>query len=297
MTITPADVPVFILAGGLGTRISEESHLKPKPMIEIGETPILVHIMRWYYAFGFNNFVICAGYRSWEIKEYFLTYEFRRNDLVIDHRFSADSAPFVPNRCGSQERWKVHVIDTGLKTMTGGRLARALDEVDGTFPFEHFAVTYGDGLCDLDLRAELAFHTGHGQVGTVMGVPPPARWGELDVYDDHRVGGFLEKPQDRQGLINGGYFLFRRGFRDYLRPDTDCVLEREPIIQLAQDRELMMFTHQGFWHAMDTLRDRNHLQSLWEGETAPWNVPEENRSGRLVGGNIPQQQPLSETSN
>ena len=297
MDVKPADVPVFILAGGLGTRISEESHLKPKPMIEIGETPILVHIMRWYYAFGFNNFVICAGYRSWEIKEYFLTYEFRRNHLVIDHRLSADGAPFVPNRCGSQERWKVHVIDTGLKTMTGARLARAMDEVDGQYDFDHIAVTYGDGVCDIDLRSELAFHLQHGQIGTVMGVPPPARWGELDVYEDHRVGGFLEKPQDRQGLINGGYFFFRKEFREFLRTDPDCVLEQEPIVRLAGESELMMFAHQGFWHPMDTLRDRNHLQGLWESDAAPWQVPDEVRPGSMVEGNIADPSLGSETSN
>ena len=274
MSISPVDVPVFLLAGGLGTRISEESHLKPKPMIEIGDTPILVHIMRWYYSFGFSNFVICAGYRSWQVKEYFLTYEFRRNHLVIDHRHAGDAPPYVHNRSMGQERWKVHVIDTGLHSMTGARLAHAMDEVRDSLPFETMAVTYGDGLSNVNLARELAFHERHQNIGTVLGVPPPARWGELDIDESNRVNGFLEKPQERQGVINGGFFFFKRAVREYLSNDQDCVLEQQPLVKLAQDGELMMYGHQGFWQPMDTVRDRNRLQELWEGGSAPWDISE-----------------------
>jgi glucose-1-phosphate cytidylyltransferase len=267
------NIPVFILAGGLGTRISEETHLKPKPMIEIGETPILLHIMRWYYSFGFNDFVICAGYRSWEIKNFFLNYDFRLNHLVIDHRASETLAAGVLGTNLEQEKWRVRVIDTGLETMTGGRLARAIDEVSKEDKFTDFALTYGDGLCDINLDQELSFHEEHGLVGTVLGVPPVARFGELDISADAKVVGFLEKPENRQGLINGGFFFFKKEFRKYLSDSKDCVLERKPLSSLAEDRQLMMYKHTGFWMPMDTLRDKVQLQQLWDSGKAPWSVP------------------------
>lgn len=267
------NVPVFILAGGLGTRISEETHLKPKPMIEIGDTPILLHIMRWYYSFGFNDFVICAGYRSWEIKNFFLNYEFRLNHLVIDHRKSSNLPPGVLGTNLEQEKWRVRVIDTGLETMTGGRVARAIDEISKEDSFTDFALTYGDGLSNVDLAQELKFHLSHGKLGTVLGVPPVARWGELDITSDAKVLGFLEKPENRQGLINGGYFFFKREFRKYLKTDVGCILEREPLSGLAEDHELMMYKHNGFWMPMDTLRDKTQLQGLWDSGKAPWLVP------------------------
>jgi glucose-1-phosphate cytidylyltransferase len=267
------NIPVFILAGGLGTRISEETHLKPKPMIEIGETPILLHIMRWYYSYGFNDFVICAGYRSWEIKNFFLNYEFRLNHLVIDHRSAVNQPPGVLGTNLEQEKWRVRVIDTGLETMTGGRLARAFDEASREASFDDFALTYGDGLCNINLDLELAFHREHGNVGTVLGVPPVARFGELDITPDAKVVGFLEKPENRQGLINGGFFFFKNEFRKYLETKSDCVLERNPLSRLAQDRELMMYKHTGFWMPMDTLRDKIQLQQLWDSGKAPWAVP------------------------
>jgi len=262
-------IPVFILAGGLGTRLSEETNLKPKPMLELGDIPILVHIMRWYYSFGFNDFIICAGYKSWEIKKYFLNYEFRKNHLVIDHREQMSTSPTVLGRNSEQENWRVKVIDTGLNTMTGGRVARAFDEVAALENFTDFALTYGDGLCDVDLRQELDFHLKHNKLGTVMGVKPTARFGELDL-NGHQVEGFVEKPQTRQGLINGGFFFFRRDFRKYLCPDQNCVLEREPLEKLANNGELMMFKHEGFWHPMDTQRDKNYLQGIWDTGKAPW---------------------------
>ncbi len=265
----PANIPVMILAGGLGTRLSEETHLRPKPMIEIGDLPILLHIMRWYYSFGFNDFVICAGYRSWEIKQFFLNYDFRQNHLMIDHRETrqAPAAPMGRN----QEKWRVRVIDTGLDSMTGARVARAFDAIKGE-KFENFALTYGDGLCDVNLRNELAFHLKHGKIGTVLGVHPMARFGELDIGAGGEVKEFLEKPQSRQGYINGGFFFFQRGFRDYLSDDPSCILERKPLLSLAHDRGLMMCAHEGFWQPMDTLRDKNQLQEMWDSGKAPWRV-------------------------
>lgn len=263
-------VPVFILAGGMGTRISEETHLKPKPMIEIGEIPIILHIMRWYYAFGFNDFVICVGYRSWEIKEYFINYESRMNHLVIDHRDSVDNPPFSLGKSLEQEKWRVRVIDTGLETMTGARIARAFDRVWEDGAFETFAVTYGDGVSNVNLAKELEFHVQHGKIGTVLGVHPTARFGELDISNNGVVEGFLEKPESRQGLINGGFFFFEKDFRKYLSEDSSCVLEREPLEKIASDHQLVMFQHDGFWQPMDTLRDKLLLQKIWESRRAPW---------------------------
>ena len=269
-----AQVPVFILAGGLGTRFSEETHLKPKPMIEVGDIPILVHIMRWYYRHGFNDFVICAGYRSWEIKQYFLDYEYRLNHLGIDHRENLNQAPKVIGVNTAQEKWRVRVIDTGQETLTGGRVARALQEVSKTDSFENFAVTYGDGVTDADLSGEFNFHRDHGRIGTVLGVKPSARFGELDVVSEGKhkglVEGFLEKPESRQGLINGGFFFFKREFEKYLSTEVSCMLERKPIEKLANDQGLMMFPHDGFWYPMDTQRDKTFLNELWLQGKAPW---------------------------
>lgn len=267
-----AGVPIFILAGGLGTRLSEETHLRPKPMVEIGDIPILVHIMRRYYAFGFNDFVICAGYRSWEIKNYFLTYPFRVNHLVTDHREGVSSRPDVFGANAAQERWRVRVIDTGERTLTGGRLARAFDAVQGEAGTEDFGVTYGDGLADVELDRELLFHREHGKTGTVLAVRPMARFGELDIHDGV-VRNFSEKPEGTtQGLINGGFFFFKRRFRDYLSPSEDCILEREPVSSIATKGELRSYLHSGFWHPMDTLRDKTYLDELWQSGKAPWKV-------------------------
>lgn len=267
-----ASVPVLILAGGLGTRFSEETHLRPKPMIEIGDIPILVHIMRWYYRFGFNDFVICAGYRSWEIKQYFLDYEYRLNNLVIDHREDLNGRPMSLGKNLAQEKWRVRVIDTGLETQTGGRVARALDEISRTDSFTDFALTYGDGVSDVDLEKEIGFHRSHGRIGTVLGVRPTARFGELDVAEGGKVEGFLEKPESRQSLINGGFFFFKKEFRRYLTDDVANILERKPLESLAHDHQLMMYAHAGFWQPMDTQRDKNQLQGLWDAGKAPWRV-------------------------
>jgi glucose-1-phosphate cytidylyltransferase len=264
-------VPVLILAGGLGTRISEETHMKPKPLIEIGGIPILLHIMRSYYAQGFDDFVILAGYRSWDIKELFLNYECRMNHLTIDHRSSQHQPAAVFGSNQNQEKWRVRIIDTGLNTQTGGRVARALDVLaDCGDEFEDFAVTYGDGLCDVNLNTELIFHKEHRRVGTILGVPPLARFGELDFDDGKRVKRFLEKPRIQSSLINGGFFFFNKGFREYLSADESCILERKPLEDLARSEQLVMYEHRGFWHCMDTLRDKLYLQELWDSGQPPW---------------------------
>jgi glucose-1-phosphate cytidylyltransferase len=230
---SPDRCPVFILAGGLGTRISEETDLKPKPMIEIGDSPILLHIMRWYFSFGFNDFVICAGYKSWEIKRYFLHYEALSNHLEIDHRTQVTAAPKSFGKNVGQENWRVRVIDTGTAAMTGARVAKAFDLVQSQEPFDQFALTYGDGLTDVNLLNEFKFHRSHKKIGTVLGVRNQARYGELDVTNDSLVEGFLEKPESRQGHINGAYFFFKSDFRKYLDVKDDHILERTPLSSLA----------------------------------------------------------------
>jgi len=264
-----SNVPVLILAGGLGTRISEETHMKPKPMIEIGDHPILLHIMRYYYNHGFNDFVICAGYRSWEIKDYFLNYKYRQSHMMIDHRDSMCD-PVEIGTHAPQEKWRVRVVDTGLETMTGARVAKALDVISETDSFENFAVTYGDGLTGACLREEFDFHLEHGKIGTVLGVPPLSRFGEMDISDEGSVTAFLEKPEAKTGLINGGYFFFKKAFRNYLTTTTSCILERDPLQKLAADKQLKVHEYRGFWQCMDTLRDKNHLQSIWDSGEAPW---------------------------
>lgn len=266
-----SSVPVFILAGGTGTRLSEETSIKPKPMVEIGGIPILVHIMRWYYSFGFNDFIICAGYKSWDIKEYFLNYECRQNHLVIDHRGEVTSSQTY-TYLGGHEKWRVQIIDTGVSTMTGARLARAFDVVSERTQFDEFALTYGDGLADVDLSVEYDFHRAKERIGTVLGVPPISRFGEMSKNDEGIAKEFIEKPSEPPGLINGGFFFFNRGFRKYLSTDEQTILERRPLETLCLDRQLAIFAHNGFWQCMDTLRDKNLLQQLWESGEAPWAI-------------------------
>ena len=278
--LDPKKVPVLILAGGLGTRLSEETQARPKPMVEIGEMPILLHLMRSYYAHGFNDFVICAGYRAWDIKEYFLHYKFRSNHLAIDHRETQHDSAEIFGRNDTQERWRVRIIDTGLETMTGGRVARALDAItdsittdkpgDKSEKFDHFAVTYGDGLCDVNLTEELRFHEKHGKIGTMLGVTPVSRFGELNTNAEGLVEEFIEKPTFSEQQINGGFMFFKKEFRSYLSDAADCIFERKPLEKLARDRQMMLFKHKGFWQCMDTLRDKMLLQSLWDKGEAPW---------------------------
>jgi glucose-1-phosphate cytidylyltransferase len=267
-----ANTPILILAGGFGTRISEESGTRPKPMVEIGEIPILVHLMKWYLKNGFNDFVILGGYKVMEIKKYFINYEYGANNLEIDHRFSRNTPPksFASNL--QHDPWRVRVLDTGLTSMTGSRVAQGIDLISKQESFENFGVTYGDGLSDVNLKDEFSFHLKHGKIGTVLGIPPPSRFGELRTDKSGMVTSFLEKPKISSSRINGGFFFFRKDFRNFLSLDKDCTLETGPLADLSKKSELMMFDHQGFWQPMDTLRDRNSLQELWDSGVAPWKI-------------------------
>ena len=249
-----------ILAGGLGTRISEETHLRPKPMIEIGGRPILWHIMKTYSCHGVDEFVICCGYRGYMIKEYFANYLLHLSDVTIDLR---DSRMEIRHR--KSEPWRVTLVDTGDETMTGGRLRRVSEYLRGEDAF-HF--TYGDGLCDADLRDELEFHRRHGKLATILAVRPPGRYGALDLSGTC-VRGFSEKPRGDGGRINGGYFILSPTCIDLIEGD-DTSWEAEPLSRLAESGQLEAYEHDGFWQAMDTLRDRNRLEELWQSRRAPW---------------------------
>ncbi|MBV8256438.1 MAG: glucose-1-phosphate cytidylyltransferase [Actinobacteria bacterium] len=256
-------MPVFVLCGGLGTRLKEETEFRPKPMVPVGGQPILWHIMQTYSHWGFRRFVLCLGFKAEVIKSYFLNYSSMRSDFTVDLATNAVEVHSVDH----SDEWKVTLADTGEATMTGGRVARAAARYLGDC--EHFAVTYGDGLTDANLAEELGYHAARGSVGTVLGVSPPSRFGELKVKGG-RVAEFEEKPQFQDAWINGGFFFFRRDFLRYLAPDESCVLEREPLVRLAEDGELSIYKHGGFWHAMDTQRDMEHLNALWASGEAPW---------------------------
>lgn len=249
-----------ILAGGLGTRISEESQFKPKPMIEIGGRPILWHIMRLYAHHGFNDFVVCLGYRGYVVKEYFANYVLHNADLTVDLATGT-----IAYHATNHEPWKVTLVETGSETMTGGRLKRVAQYLD---PGQPFHMTYGDGVADVDLTALTAFHKGHGKAATITAVAPPGRFGALDI-NDGRVDRFIEKPPGDQGLINGGFFVLNPAVIDRVDGDP-TIWEREPLEGLAADGQLMAYRHDGFWAAMDTLRDKNILEGLWASGEAPW---------------------------
>jgi glucose-1-phosphate cytidylyltransferase len=249
-----------LLAGGLGTRISEETHLKPKPMIEIGGKPILWHIMKSYSAHGVNEFVICCGYRGYLIKEYFANYFLHMSDVTFD---MANNKMEVHQR--NAEPWKVTLVDTGERSMTGGRLRRVGDYIRDD---DAFCFTYGDGLSDVDIRASIAFHRDHGKWATVTAVQPPGRYGAIK-RDGSRVTAFTEKPRGDGGLINGGFFVLSPKVLDLLSGDG-TIFEAEPLTELARRGEMMAFEHAGFWQAMDTLRDKNLLEDLWQSGQAPW---------------------------
>jgi glucose-1-phosphate cytidylyltransferase len=257
------NLPVFILAGGLGTRLKEQTEFRPKPMIEIGNRPILWHIMRYYSAFGFRRFVICAGFKSEVIKSYFLNYHSMNSDFTVD----LASRDLTYHGSHHNEDWEVTVAYTGELTMTGGRIGQAAAKYLGDA--EHFAVTYGDGLTNADLAAEFDFHQKHGKIGTVLAINPPSRFGEL-VADGDIISNFAEKPELVNSWINGGYFFFKRDFTRYLSESADLVLEKEPLTGLATDRELAMYRHSAFWSCMDTQRDHDELEQLWRSGKAPW---------------------------
>jgi glucose-1-phosphate cytidylyltransferase len=260
---SPADVPVFVLCGGLGTRLREETDLRPKPMVPVGNRPILWHIMRSYAHHGFRRFVLCLGYKAEVIKSYFINYASMNSDFTVDLK----SANVTVHSIDHEQDWEVTLADTGELTMTGARVARAARKYLGNAGV--FAVTYGDGLTDADLAAELAFHQTEKRIGTVLGVNPPSRFGELKV-DGSRVEEFAEKPDFAENWINGGYFFFNREFLPYLAFDESCVLEREPLVRLAGDGQLSIYKHRGFWACMDTQRDREQLDKIWSTGDAPW---------------------------
>jgi len=251
-----------ILAGGLGTRISEETHLKPKPMIEIGGKPILWHIMKLYSAHGIHEFIVCCGYKGYVIKEYFANYFLHMSDVTFD---MAKNQIKVHRQ--NIEPWLVTLIDTGEDTYTGGRLKRVAEHVRDE---EAFCFTYGDGLADLDIAAEIAFHQRHGKLATVTAVQPPGRYGALDTQGS-AVRGFLEKPKGDGGWINGGFFVLSPRALDYIADDSTS-WEAESLADIAADGQLEAFEHRGFWQAMDTLRDKTHLEELWVSRRAPWKV-------------------------
>jgi glucose-1-phosphate cytidylyltransferase len=250
-----------ILAGGMGTRLSEETALRPKPMVEIGERPILWHIMKIYSRYGVNEFVVCLGYRGYLIKEYFTNYFLHTSDVTID---------IAGNRLevheSTAEPWKVTLIDTGLDTMTGGRLRRALKYLDSG----DFCFTYGDGLADVDIARLVDFHRSHGKIATVTAVQPLGRFGSMQL-DGDRVSEFREKPAGDGAWINGGFFVLSPLVAEYLEGD-ETVWEREPLARLAREGQLLSYRHSGFWQPMDTLREKTRLEELWQRGEAPWKV-------------------------
>jgi glucose-1-phosphate cytidylyltransferase len=250
---------VVILAGGFGTRLAEETDLRPKPLVEIGGRPILWHVMKIYEVGGFDDFIICCGYKGQLIKNYFVNYFTENYDITVDlekHDIAFLGRP--------SEKWKVTLIDTGLETLTGGRIKRISPYVAG----ETFCLTYGDGLAGLDVRDVVRFHRRHGRKATVTAVPSPGRFGILDLAPGDHVRGFREKPDNEMGWINGGFFVCEPSIFDYI--DDDCTWERTPLERLAAEGELMAYPHQGFWRAMDTLRDKRELEELWASGKAPW---------------------------
>lgn len=254
---------VVILAGGFGTRISEESYLKPKPMVEIGEQPILWHIMKMYSYYGFNDFVICCGYKAHVIKEYFANYYLHHSDITFD--FSNNNKMTIHSNVA--EPWRVTVVDTGLNTMTGGRIKRIQPYIGD----ESFMLTYGDGVCDVNITELLKFHQAHGKAATMTAVQPGGKFGALDINSDSTISGFAEKRKEDGGWINGGFMILAPMVFDLIEGDS-TTFEREPLEKLAQMGELTAYQHSGFWQCMDTLRDKQMLEKLWAEKQAPWKI-------------------------
>jgi len=249
-----------ILAGGLGTRIAEESDTKPKPMVEVGGRPLLWHIMKMYAHHGIKDFVVCLGYKGYVIKEFFFNYYRHMSDMRIDLR-NGDHQILD----SQAEDWRITLVDTGADTMTGGRLKRVAKYLDD----ETFCLTYGDGLSDVDISAEVDFHKRHGKLGTVLAVQPPGRFGVLNIGADQAVSSFEEKPSDEIGWINGGFFVLEPSVIDYVEDDATS-WERAPLMNIARDGQLAGFQHHGFWQPCDTLRDKRELEALWNSGKAPW---------------------------
>jgi glucose-1-phosphate cytidylyltransferase len=257
--LNTADIPVVILAGGRGTRLSEITHEVPKPMVPIGEYPMLLHIMRYYGSYGHRKFVICLGYLGRMIKDYFL--EIERNTSSL--RVHGKEVRYMNSLATD---WEIDLVETGADTLTGTRLSRVRDHITS----EHFCVTYGDGVTDMRLDKEIEFHLNHGRVGTVCAVHPPARFGNLDISENGAVRMFVEKEPLKHDYINGGYFIFRRDFLDYVHSHQNESLEGRSLVTLAEGGQLFAFRHSGFWQCMDTLRDVEILRELYKRGDAPW---------------------------
>ena len=252
-----------ILAGGFGTRLSEETNLVPKPMVEIGNRPIIWHIMKYYSCFGINEFIICCGYKGYVIKEYFSNYFLHSSDVTID--LSENNIHFTNSNA---EPWKISLVDTGLNTQTGGRLKFIKDYLDDN---ESFCFTYGDGLSDVNIQEQYEFHLSHKKLATVLAVSPISRFGAMEINNSNAVTSFNEKPASEENFINGGFFILQKKVLDYI-PSLDSIWEKEPLSDLASQNQLSGFKHFGFWQPMDTLREKNHLQSLIDKDAAPWMI-------------------------
>lgn len=254
---------VVILAGGFGTRISEESHFIPKPMIEIGEMPILWHIMKYYASFEYNDFIVCCGYKQYVIKEFFANYYLHMSDVTFD--FTSENKMIVHNN--NTEPWKVTLIDTGLNTMTGGRIKRVRNYIGD----EPFMLTYGDGVCDVNMNELVEFHRSHGKIATITAIQPEGRFGMLDIDEVENINSFKEKSKEDSGWINGGFMVLNPEIIEYIDGDT-TVLEKEPLEIIAKEGQLKAYKHHGFWQCMDTIRDKELLERLWVNSQAPWKV-------------------------
>ena len=261
------NIKVIILCGGIGTRLREETEYKPKPMIEIGGRPILWHIMKIYSAHAFQDFILCLGYKGETIKSYFYNYEMLSNDFTVE----LGNYKHIEIHSNQKEKgWRITLADTGETALKGSRIKKIEKYVNGDL----FMLTYGDGAADINLHELLSFHKNHGRIGTVTGVRPPSRFGEM-IVRDNKVVSFTEKPQVSAGLINGGFFVFNRKIFDYLSEDDDCDFERGPLEQLAKDGELMVYEHKGDWACMDTFRDMQFLNKLWQEGKAFWKIWDE----------------------
>ena len=252
-----------ILAGGLGTRISEESIIKPKPMIEIGGMPILWHVMKIYSHYGINDFIICCGYKGYMIKEYFSNYFLHTSDVTFD--FKSNDCKFHTSKA---EPWKVTLVDTGNETMTGGRISKIKEYLDDD---ETFCLTYGDGLANINIKDLIAYHYDHKCQATITATIPPGRFGSLSLNEDNSVSKFIEKPKGDNAYINGGFFVLSKDVINLIKDDR-TLWEKEPLEQLSENKELVAYRHKGFWQPMDTLRERNYLEELWLSGKAPWKV-------------------------
>lgn len=255
---------VVMLCGGMGTRLREETEYRPKPMVQVGGRPILWHIMKIYAHYGFKDFIICLGYKGNMIKEYFLNYEAMNNDFTIP----LGNYSNIQYHSNHQERdWCVTLADTGEETQTGARVKRIENYIDGDL----FMLTYGDGVANINIKELVEYHKSHGKIGTMTGVHPSSRFGEL-VLKDNKIEVFNEKPQVTEGLINGGFFVFDKTFFKYLQEDDNCYLEKEPLENLAADGELMVYPHEGFWQCVDTYRELELLNNQWKSRNPPWKV-------------------------